>query len=92
MYIPEPGGTVEYWPEANPDIVRIDLKRDQSPMAIQSMEQPAAVAVPENKTYASLPMASVMELELNGTRLKISNDVDPGLLIQVLAFLRGGVC
>ena len=33
-----------------------------------------------------------MELELNGVRLRISNEIDPVLLTQVLQLLRGAVC
>lgn len=101
MYIPGPGGAAEYWPEDRPDIVRIELNQNRSIATVQPAELiEAAVASPShsqpnapgNSSYASLPSVPVLELEMNGTKVKISNDVNPDLLVHVLEFLRGGIC
>lgn len=101
VYIPSPGGAAEYWPEDRPDIVRIELNQNRSIATVQPAELSEAAVVspslsqpnsPGNSLYASLPSAPVLELEMNGTKVKISNDVNPDLLVHVLEFLRGGIC
>ena len=82
VYIPDPGGAAEYWPEAKPDIVQINLVREK-PIV------PAFTPQPENCITSPAP---VMELELNGAKLRISNGTDPGLLLRVLQILRGAAC
>lgn len=94
VYIPDPGGVAEYWPEAKPDIVQINLVReDTQSMSVpqETVEPivPAFTAQPENCIISPAP---VMELELNGAKLRISNGIDSGLLLQVLQILRGAAC
>lgn len=94
VYIPDPGGAAEYWPEVKPDIVQINLVREDAKSITDSQE----IAKPIVPTFASQPESSitspapVMELELNGAKLRISNGIDPGLLLQVLQILRGAAC
>ena len=94
MYIPDPGGAAEYWPEAKPDIVQINLVREDT----KSISAPQKTVKPIIPTFTSQPEncitspAPVMELELNGAKLRISNGIDPGLLLQVLQILRGAAC
>ena len=93
-YIPDPGGAAEYWPEAKPDIVQINLVREDS----ESISDSKGNAKPILPTFTSQPEncitspVHVMELELNGAKLRISNGIDPGLLLQVLQILRGTTC
>ena len=94
VYIPDPGGAAEYWPEAKPDIVQINLVREDTqsmsvPQKTVEPIVPAFTAQPENSITISAP---VMELELNGAKLRISNGTDPELLLQVLQILRGAAC
>ena len=85
VYIPDPGGAAEYWPEAKPDIVQINLVREDT----KSVPAPQENVKPENCITFPAP---AMELELNGAKLRISNGIDPGLLLQVLQILRGAAC
>lgn len=94
VYIPGPGGAAEYWPEAKPDIVQINLVREDTRAIADPQETvkpiiPAFSSQPENCIPSPAP---VMELELNGAKLRISNGIDPGLLLQVLQILRGATC
>ena len=94
VYIPDPGGAAEYWPEAKPDIVQINLVREDTKTIADPQETvkpviPAFSSQPENCIPSPAP---VMELELNGAKLMISNGIDPGLLLQVLQILRGAAC
>ncbi len=93
-YIPDPGGAAEYWPEAKPDIVQINLVReDTKSMSVpQGTVEPIVPAfTPQPENCIAFP-APAMELELNGAKLRISNGIDPGLLLQVLQILRGAAC
>lgn len=90
MYIPDPGGAAEYWPEAKSDIVQISLVREDAKCISDPQETvkpipPAVASQSENCITSPVP---VMELELNGAKLRI----DPGLLLQVLQILRGAAC
>ena len=94
VYIPDPGGAAEYWPEEKPDIVQINLVREDTkcisdPQETAEPNIPAFTSQPENHITSPAP---VMELELNGAKLRISNAIDPGLLLQVLQILRGAAC
>ena len=94
VYIPDPGGAAEHWPEAKPDIVQINLVREDTKTVAAPQETvesniPVFTSQPEN--HITFP-APVMELELNGAKLRISNGIDPGLLLQVLQILRGAAC
>ena len=94
VYIPDPGGAAEYWPEAKPDIVQINLVREDTkcisdPQETAEPNIPAFTSQPENRITSPAP---VMELELNGAKLRITNAIDPGLLLQVLQILRGAAC
>lgn len=94
VYIPDPGGAAEYWAEAKPDIVQINLVREDAKCISDSQEiakpiVPTFTSQPENSITSPAP---VMELELNGAKLRISNGIDPGLLLQVLQILRGAAC
>lgn len=94
VYIPEPGGAAEYWPEAKPDIVQINLVREDAksisaPQGSVESDMPAFTSQPEQCIASP---ASVMELEMNGAKLRVSNAIDPGLLLQVLQILRGVSC
>ena len=94
VYIPDPGGAAEYWPEAKPDIVQINLVREDTksvPVPQENVKPiiPAFTSQSENCITSPAP---VMELELNGAKLRISNGIDPGLLLQVLQILRGAAC
>ena len=93
-YISDPGGAAEYWPEGKPDIVQINLVREDTksisaPQEIVKPIIPVLTTQPENCITSPAP---VMELELNGAKLRISNGIDPGLLLQVLQILRGAAC
>ena len=94
VYIPDPGGAAEYWAEAKPDIVQINLVREDAKCISDSQEiakpiVPTFTSQPENCITSPVP---VMELELNGAKLRITNAIDPGLLLQVLQILRGAAC
>ena len=94
VYIPDPGGAEEYWPEAKPDIVQINLVREDTKSISDPQENakpilPTFTSQPENCITSPVP---VMELELNGAKLRISNGIDPELLLQVLQILRGAAC
>ena len=94
VYLPDPGGAAEYWPEAKPDIVQINLVREDTKSVPAPQENvkpiiPAFTSQPENCITSPVP---VMELELNGAKLRISNGIDPELLLQVLQILRGAAC
>ena len=94
VYIPDPGGAAEYWPEAKPDIVQINLVREDT-KTIADPQETVKPVIPAFSSQAEncIPSpAPVMELELNGAKLRISNGIDPGLLLQVLQILRGATC
>ena len=82
VYIPDPGGAAEYWPEAKPDIVQINLVREdtKSVPAPQENVKPIIPAFTSQSENCITSLAPVMELELNGAKLRISNGIDPGLL------------
>ena len=86
--------TAYYWPEAKPDIVQINLVREDT----KSISAPQETVKPIVPAFTSQPencitsLAPVMDLELNGAKLRISNGIDPGLLLQVLQILRGAAC
>ncbi len=100
VYIPDPCGAAEYWPEGKPDIVQINLVREDSGTVARAEESEQKIStntVPHSASLTEIgsfiaPAAPVMELEMNGARLRFSNEIDPGLLIQVLQFLRGAAC
>ena len=94
VYIPDPGGAAEYWPEAKPDIVQINLVREGTKSIADSQEiaKPIVPALPSQPENSITSPAPVMKLELNGAKLRISNGIDPGLLLQVLQILRGAAC
>ena len=94
VYIPDPGGAAEYWPEVKPDIVQINLVREdtKSVPAPQKNVKPIISAFTSQSENCITSPAPVMELELNGAKLRISNGIDPGLLLQVLQILRGAAC
>ena len=58
-------------------------------IAVPAASHPVPVA--ESGSLLS-PSAPVMELEMNGARLRISNGIDPALLTQVLQVLRSSAC
>ena len=93
-YIPAPGGAAEYWPEAKPDIVQINLVREDAKSIADSQEiaKPIGPALPSQPEHSITIPAPVMELELNRAKLRISNGTDPELLLQVLQILRGAAC
>ena len=100
VHIPSPGGAAEYWPEEKPDIVQINLVREGTGAIAAQEGSDCQIAVPaalhsvpvaESGSLLSLA-ASVMELEMNGARLRISNGIDPALLTQVLQVLRSSAC
>ena len=91
IHIPSPGGTGEYFPEAKQDIVRINLVREDGGTITKPEEAARRIAEPDPGSYVSSPVP-VMELELNGARLRVSNEIDPGLLTHVLQLLRGAIC
>ena len=77
-YSSDPGGAAEYWPEGKPDIVQINLVREDTksisaPQEIVKPIIPVLTTQPENCITSPAP---VMELELNGAKLRISNGID----------------
>jgi len=72
-----------------PEIPREDTKSISAPQETVKPIVPAFTSQPENCITS---LAPVMELELNGAKLRISNGIDPGLLLQVLQILRGAAC
>ena len=49
-YIPDPGGAAEYWPEAKPDIVQINLVREDT----KSMSVPQETEKPMPRSFKNL--------------------------------------
>lgn len=69
------------------EVVKVDIIPDSEPV----MQQPA---LPMETAAARFePSTDVpIEIHLNGALLKITNDVDPRLLSQILRCLGGAVC
>ena len=93
VIIPEPLGAEEYWPEAKPDIVQVNLVKEgnQQPAltqpVVRNLSDNQAI---EKKTMGLMQSAPVLEVEIGDTRIRVSNEVDPGLLAKALQILRGG--
>ncbi len=98
--IPDPVSAGEYWPDAKPDIVQVNLVPDAANAgsnvaipAAKELSHSSATQIPTDATpKAFLPGIPVLEMELGGTRLRITNDIDPNLLAQAIQILRGAVC
>ena len=98
--IPDPISAGEYWPEAKPDIVQVNLVPDASnagnSVAIPAARELSRSSVPSMSTdavpSAFQPGIPVLEMELDGARLRITNDIDPNLLARAVQILRGAVC
>lgn len=95
--IPDPVGAEEYWPEAKPDIVQVNLvpeaKIEEKEISVSA---PQMVSQVSNDSMNAMPSwesnaVPTLEMELCGARIRISNDINPTLLAHVLQMLRGGV-
>lgn len=65
------------------DVVQIAIKPDKSPAELVSMEQ-------NNSLY--LDNSHTIEIEANGLRIRMSNDVQPVLLRTLMDVLRESIC
>lgn len=98
--IPDPISAEEYWPAAKPDIVQVNLVPDSKnhehdiaiPTTREISHSVAPSALPESAAAIFPPCTPVLEMELGGARLRITNDIDPALLAQAVQILRGAAC
>jgi transposase-like protein len=98
--IPDPVSAEEYWPDAKPDIVQVNLVSDaayvEKKVAIPATRELSHSSAPQISTDAAptvfQPGIPVLEIELRGAKLRITNDIDPNLLAQTVQILRGAVC
>lgn len=65
------------------DVVQIAIEPDKSPAELVSMEQ-------NNSLY--LDNSHTIEIEANGLRIRMSNDVQPVLLRTLMDVLRESIC
>lgn len=92
VIIPEPLGVEEYWPEAKPDIVQVNLVKDgnQQPALTKPVQNHPSTQKVGEKAVDFMQSVPVLEVEIGDTRIRVSNEVDPGLLAHALQILRGG--
>ena len=98
--IPDPVSAEDYWPEAKPDIVQVNLVPDAAnagnsvaiPAARELSHSSASHISADAVPTAFQPGIPVLEMELGGARLRITNDIDPALLAQAVQILRGAAC
>ena len=94
VIIPEPLGAEEYWPEAKPDIVQVNLVKEgnqQPALAQPAVHSPLGTQAIEKKAMGLMQSAPVLEVEIGDARIRVSNEVDPSLLAHALQILRGDV-
>lgn len=85
--IPAPAGRDGYQPSPKQEVVRIDFKQEPviySDFPDREVQSPAAVH--------SEKLHPTMELSLDGAFVRITNDVDPNLLLRTLRILKGFSC
>jgi hypothetical protein len=98
--IPDPISAEEYWPDAKPDIVQVNLMPDGAnagnsvavPTARELSNRSVSRISTDTAPTAFQPGIPVIEMELGGVRLRITNDIDPNLLAQTVQILRGATC
>lgn len=81
--IPAPASADDFLPLPHQDVVRVDLVPDASFVEVSNTD---SFPLPTSD------VAHTMRLEINGTKLEVSNNVNPELLVSVLRFLRGASC
>lgn len=93
VIIPEPLGAEEYWPEARPDIVQVNLVKEgnQQPALAQPVQNHPSTQKAGEKTAGFMQSVPVLEVEIGDARIRVSNEVDPSLLAHALQILRDGV-
>ena len=98
--IPDPVSAEEYWPDAKPDIVQVNLVPDAAdtgnsvaiPAVRELSHNSASHMMTDDVPTAYQPGVPVLEMELGGARLRITNEIDPNLLTQAVQILRGAAC
>ena len=83
--IPDPSGNASTLDLTShkQDVVQIAIEPDKSPAELVSMEQ-------NNSLY--LDNSHTIEIETNGLRIRMSNDVQPVLLRTLMDVLRESIC
>lgn len=84
--IPESAGHDNYHPTPKQEVVRIDPRPETEPFC----------GTPSGNIYAPAAVqqleAPTLELAMGNTVLRLTNDVDPQLLIQTIRLLKGFSC
>ena len=83
--IPAPAGIATYAPTPKQDIVKVELMDDveESVVQLHKSVPPAAPGLIDPQSFQAS-----LELVIEGSSLKISNQVDPELLAQVIFLIR----
>ena len=87
--IPGPARQNAYSPTPEQEVVRIDFTAPNSRVSsyAATMPYPSDGIVPEANT-----MVPTLELNVSGINLRVTNEVEPSLLMQTLQMLRGFSC
>ena len=67
------------------EVVKVDIVPDQDPI-------PQTPVMPQNEKYETSLQPAPIEIRINEAVLRISNDIDPRLLAQILRNLGGLAC
>lgn len=83
--IPDPSGKAStlFLTSQKQDVVQVAIEPDKSPAELISMER-------NNSLY--LDNSHTIEIEANGLRIRMSNDVQPVLLKTLIDVLKGSLC
>lgn len=91
--IPAPAGRDSYQPSPKQEVVRIDFKQ-QSAIPIASPDRQVWSPAESHSEKGTRPSeySHTLELSVDGAFIRITNDVDPKLLLQTLRMLKGFSC
>lgn len=83
--IPAATGRARLTTPVKQEVVKVDIIPDQDPI-------PQTLALPKDDKQESFSQPAPIEIRINEAVLRISNDVDPRLLAQIMRNLGGFVC
>lgn len=87
--IPNASGRNELTTAVKQDVVKVEILQKQSD---QIDKAPAISLTADAKHVFSQSSAAPIEIQLNEVVLRITNDIDPRLLSQILKSLGGSIC
>jgi transposase-like protein len=87
--IPDAAGRATYQPTPKQEVVRVNFNQKAETMPAYEPEQTEFRSVPEKKPDS---LAATLELAVNDSRIRVTNDADPVLLARIIQILKGLSC